>query len=147
MNIDFLELLLVDDDEDDCFFFQEALDELPISTHLTTVNDREQLMQLLAKPLFLLPDVLFLDLNMPRKNGYECLLEIRSNEQLGQLPVVILSTFFDRRVSDQLYRSGATWCMLKPAAHAELKTLIQQALTVVAQKAGLPPAGESVSIG
>lgn len=147
MSTNQLYILLADDDEDDCLFFQEALNELSMAIRLTAVHDGEQLMTLLHENKAQCPDVLFLDLNMPRKNGYECLLEIRSNEQLRQLPVVILSTFFDRTVSDQLYQSGATWCMMKPAAHSELKTLLQQALRVVAQKAGLPPASETVGIG
>ena len=142
-----LYVLLADDDEDDCFFFQEALNELPASAHLTVVHDGEQLMQLLAKTTDSLPDVLFLDLNMPRKNGFECLLEIRSNEQLKQLPVVILSTSFDRAMADRLYRSGANCCMSKPSVHPELKSLIQQALTLVAQKADLPVASGTAVIG
>ena len=139
--------ILLADDDDDCFFFQEALDELSISAHLTTVHNGEQLMQLLTETTALLPDVLFLDLNMPRKNGFECLLEIRSNEQLKQLPVVILSTSFDRVVADRLHQSGASCCMRKPSVHFELNRLIRQALTVVAQKADLPVPNGTVIIG
>ena len=73
MSLKHLNLLLADDDIDDCSFFKEVLENLPISTHLTTVHDGEQLIQLLAKETIELPHVLFLDLNMPRKNGFECL--------------------------------------------------------------------------
>ena len=71
-------ILLADDDTDDCIFFKEALDELLLPTKLMTVHDGEQLMHLLANESTELPDVLFLDLNMPRKNGFECLEEIKS---------------------------------------------------------------------
>lgn len=147
MNADQLYLLLADDDEDDCFFFQEALDELSIATRLTAVHDGEQLMKLLTETASELPDVLFLDLNMPRKNGFECLREIKSNEQLKPLPVVILSTSFDRDLADRLYREGASCCMRKPSAHDELKRLIQKALALVTQESGSQPATGSVVIG
>ena len=140
-------VLLADDDEDDCFFFQEALNGLPVSAHLTIVQDGEQLMQLLAKPTTSLPDVLFLDLNMPRKNGFECLREVKNSEHLKQLPVVVLSTSFDRAMANRLYQSGASCCMRKPSIHSELKGLIQQALTVVAQRADLPVANGTAVIG
>ena len=64
-----ISILLADDDADDRFFFGKALKELPISTELTTVEDGEKLMSYLLKNSEKLPDVLFLDLNMPRKNG------------------------------------------------------------------------------
>jgi CheY-like chemotaxis protein len=77
MAADELRVLLADDDADDCLFFKEALEELPLSTSLTIVNDGDQLMKWLLKNTSRLPHVLFLDLNMPRKNGFECLTEIR----------------------------------------------------------------------
>jgi len=69
MNLNQLKILLADDDIDDCIFFKEALVELLLSKHLTTVNDGEQLMQLLTNETNVLPHVLFLDLNMPRKKA------------------------------------------------------------------------------
>ena len=82
-------LLLADDDEDDRIFFNEALQELPIDTSLNTVNDGQQLMNLLTSISTTLPDIIFLDLNMPLKTGYECLKEIKLNEKLKCLPVII----------------------------------------------------------
>ena len=64
-----IHILLADDDIDDISFFDKALKELPVSVNLTTVNDGHQLMNYLSENLEHLPDVLFLDLNMPRKNG------------------------------------------------------------------------------
>ena len=138
MGTDHIQLLLADDDEDDCLFFKDALNELPVSATLTTVPDGEQLMELLTRTTAPLPDILFLDLNMPRKNGYECLLEIRNSDALKQLPVVILSTAFDRETANRLYKNGATHCLRKPSSHSELKALIQQALTLTVQKTRSP---------
>lgn len=128
-----LQLLLADDDEDDCLFFKESLDALPIASQLTTVYNGEQLMQLLAKTTDKLPDVLFLDLNMPRKSGYECLSEIKLDPKLKQLPVIILSTSFEQAEVDQLCANGAQLCIRKPAQYSQLKGLIQEALTLLTQ--------------
>lgn len=84
-----LNILLVDDDKDDRFFFARALKALSIPTILVTISDGEQLMSYLSKNSEQLPDVLFLDLNMPRKNGNECLSEIKLNKKIKQLPVIL----------------------------------------------------------
>ena len=139
-------ILLADDDIDDCMFFQEALDELQLQTKLTTVHDGERLLQRLTN-LPCLPDrqaagrhgnsdqlfdVLFLDLNMPRKNGFACLTEIKSNPKLKALPVIILSTSFDHKIADLLYKNGAQHYICKPADFSQLKKVIGQALALVA---------------
>src|SRR4051794_29242611 len=100
-------VLLADDDEDDCLLFKDALDELTLPVKLTITNNGEQLMQLLGDPNAALPDIVFLDLNMPRKNGFECLTEIKESERLKQLPIVIFSTSFEEGMADLLYRQGA----------------------------------------
>ena len=97
-----LNIQLADDDIDDRSFFEKALKEVSISNHLTTVNDGEHLMKYLADNLEQLPNILFLDLNMPRKNGFECLVEIRENEKLKDLSVVIFSTSYPQDKSYEL---------------------------------------------
>jgi CheY-like chemotaxis protein len=77
MEMNQLNILLADDDTDDCVFFKDAITELSNTTQLTAVHDGDQLMNYLTDNLENLPHVLFLDLNMPRKNGLECLSEIR----------------------------------------------------------------------
>ncbi|MGZ3895049.1 MAG: response regulator [Bacteroidia bacterium] len=108
-----LKLLLADDDKDDRFFFNKVLQELSIPTHLTTVEDGEKLMQYLSKNHKHLPDLLFLDLNMPRKNGAECLVEIKGDKRLKELPVIIYSTSLHEDVADLLYDKGAHYYIRK----------------------------------
>ena len=140
MDTAFLNLLLADDDTDDCMLFREALSELPIDSSLSTVHDGEQLMNLLAANARALPDVLFLDLNMPRKNGFECLSEIKANEQLKALKVVIYSTSLDEEVVKLLHERGAEHYIRKPGEFSKLKKVIFEALTIIpggkAPKAG-----------
>ena len=131
MDTNQLQLLLADDDEDDCIFFKQAIAELPIDANLTIVNDGEQLMQNLAKKLVSLPHVLFLDLNMPLKNGYECLVAIKQDSNLRQIPVVIVSTFFTPDMADQLHTNGAHYCIQKPYEFEKLKQVIQKAITLL----------------
>ena len=124
-------LLLADDDIDDCTFFKEALEELPLTASLTTVNDGVELMQLLSGELTSFPDMLFLDLNMPRKTGYECLSEIKSNDKLKHLPVIILSTSFEHDIAKLLYKNGADFYLRKPGDFSILKQLIYKTIHLV----------------
>ena len=132
MNVSF-NLLLADDDADDCIFFKEALEELPVSSSLKTVNDGEQLMQLLSTKPVPLPDILFLDLNMPRKNGFECLTEIKLNENLKSLRIIIYSTSLDREIMNSLYEKGANHYIRKPGEFSKLKKIILEALMLSAE--------------
>jgi CheY-like chemotaxis protein len=131
MNLNQLNILLADDDTDDCIFFKKALGELLLSTHLTTVHDGEQLMQLLTNETNVLPHVLFLDLNMPRKNGFECLTEIKSSKKMKQLPVIVFSTSFEQDVVNQLYNNGAQYFIRKPSEFSQFKKIIQLSLALI----------------
>lgn len=126
-----LRLLLADDDKDDCFFFKEALGEIPIFTELAIVHDGEELISYLNDLDHLIPHILFLDLNMPRKNGFESLIEIKRIERIKQLHVIIFSTSIDQKMADLLYKSGAQYYIHKPPAFSQLKRLIHLALTVI----------------
>lgn len=125
-----LKLMLADDDEDDCLFFKDALNDLPFHTTLTTVNDGVELMELLVSEPELVPDMLFLDLNMPRKTGYECLPEIKKNDKLKHLPVIIFSTSLDQTRVNLLYENGAHYYIRKPGEFSKLKELIEKAISL-----------------
>ena len=128
-----LNILLADDDKDDCLFFKEALEELELSSQLTTVHDGEQLMHHLLAKTNQLPHVLFLDLNMPRKNGFTCLEEIKRSVRLKALPVIIFSTSYDEHIADQLFKNGAQYYICKPTHFSQLKKVLQQAITLTMQ--------------
>lgn len=123
--------MLADDDHDDCIFFKEALEELQVQAKLKILNDGVKLMTLLSKPDIILPDALYLDLNMPRKNGFECVIEIKQMEKLKSIPVIIFSTSFDPNVVDILYEQGATYYMQKPAMFSNLKNIIAKSLQLI----------------
>ncbi len=137
-------LLLADDDLDDCLIFREALEELPVSVDLQVVNDGQELMQFLVKKTETLPTVLFLDINMPLKNGVECLAEIKNNENLRDLPVVIYSTSYDEKVINTLYNNGAWHYIRKPSEFSKIKEVLQKALSLISiESLGLQPVKEN----
>jgi DNA-binding response OmpR family regulator len=108
-----LDILIADDDHDDRFLFDIALKEVSIPYKLSTVNNGRQLMDYLAANLKKLPDVVVLDLNMPLKNGNDCVLEIKSKEDLKHLPIIIYSTSLQEEVVDILYQNGAHYYVQK----------------------------------
>jgi len=138
--------ILADDDKDDCLFFKDALEELPLPTNLVMVHNGEKLMQLLEEKAGELPLVLFLDLNMPRKNGFECLSEIKNNEKLKDLPIIIFSTSYEQEVVNLLYEKGAHYYIRKPSDFSQLKKVIYQGLRLVMQYETLQPAKENFVI-
>lgn len=129
-----INILLADDDEDDCALFKEALEELDLPVQLTTVPNGEQLLERLGKNQKKLPHVLFLDLNMPRKNGFAALLAIKLNKKLEKIPVIIFSTSFDQDMVNLVYKDAAHYYIQKPVEFSQLKKVILQALTLVARK-------------
>lgn len=128
-------ILLADDDKDDCLLFEDALEELPLAAQLKCVYNGEQLMQLLNRQGEQLPDMLFLDLNMPRKNGIECLAEIKHNPHLQHLPVIIYSTSSQQGIINLLYKNGAQLYICKPSSFSELKDLIRNAISLTREAA------------
>lgn len=140
-----LNVLLADDDQDDRFFFQKALDILEFPSYLKTVRDGEQLMNYLDEYSDSLPDVLFLDLNIPRKNGSECLKEIKANDKLKALPVVIYSTSLNETIADVLYSQGAHYYIQK-CEFAQLKMLLNKILTEMIEKKFVRPARDEFVI-
>ena len=136
-----LTILLADDDKDDRLFFKMALNTLSISAQFAAVVDGEKLMDYLSENEQQLPDVLFLDLNMPRKNGFECLSEIKLSKSLKQLPVIIFSTSFEQEVVNLLYQNGAQYFMRKPAEFSQLKNIIKETITLISQNLALQQKG------
>jgi CheY-like chemotaxis protein len=130
MQTNALHILLADDDEDDRSFFRKAIEEVRVKTVLDTVNDGQQLMDYLLKKGASLPDVIFLDLNMPRKGGIECLEEIRSIKQLKDISIVIYSTSGADEDIETTFLKGANVYIKKPNDFQKLKEAIAEVLSI-----------------
>lgn len=122
-----LRILLADDDEGDRLIFGEAMGELELNLKVQTVNNGMQLIEHLTKST-ILPHLVFLDLNMPRKNGLECLKEIRSNEKFKNIFIAIYSTSALEKDIAETFRSGANIYIKKPNNFAMLRQLLFKAV-------------------
>ena len=120
-------IILADDDRDDHDFFQTALQEIDPSKKLNIVTDGAQLIALLENYV---PDLIFLDLDMPCKNGLECLREIRSNAVLQNLPVVVFSSTSRPANITTAYEMGGNLFFTKPSNYIDLVTAIRSILSM-----------------
>lgn len=132
-----INILLADDDLDDRGLFTKALEQLPIKTNLTMVHDGEQLMSYLYNNSNHHPDILFLDLSMPRKTGFECLPEIKEQEKIKDIPIIVFSTSYQRDIIyeqnliDQLSVLGAYHYIRKTKDFDHFKKSICDAIMMV----------------
>ena len=114
----FENIWLADDDRDDCELFEDVLKQILPTVTLTIIPNGEVLMDLLDKEKK--PDLLFLDINMPCKDGLDCLVEIRAKRRLCRLPVIIFSSSPDSKFIDASYGYGANLYYRKPSGFSEL---------------------------
>jgi len=120
-------IFLADDDEDDTFLFQEALGQIPLPTDLVIAENGMELMRKLGSTQQV-PDLIFLDMNMPVKNGLECLQELRRSDIYKETPVVILSTSVAGYLLEDAYNAGANLYIQKPTSFSNLVTILKKCL-------------------
>jgi CheY-like chemotaxis protein len=122
-----VEVIFTDDDQDDLDFFREALLKVERPTNLTTFNDCEGLMKYLGrKKSPPSPDLLFLDINMPKMDGLTCLHNIRENQQYRKLPIIMFTTSLRPLDVEQSYRWGANLYIKKPGGFEELVVTLKR---------------------
>jgi len=121
-------IFLADDDDEDSFLFEEALKEINKTVFLTIADNGEDLSNKLNKTT-IAPQIIFLDLNMPIKNGFDCLDEIRSSSVYRNTPVVVLSTSGSEYSVNTSYNKGADMYIQKPDNYKDLKKAINICLT------------------
>jgi CheY-like chemotaxis protein len=120
-------IVLADDDRDDHEFFRTALQEIDPSRKLHIVTDGAQLLDLLQHYV---PDLIFLDLDMPCKNGLECLREIRNNSNLYNLPVVVFSSTTRPANITTAYEMGGNLFFIKPSNFNDLTAAVRTILAM-----------------
>ncbi len=107
-------ILIVDDDNEDRELFNEAIVEIDPLINCISVKDGQEAIDLLSRELIVLPDFIFLDINMPLMNGKECLIEIKKHPKLRKLPVIMYSTTSDSQEIKGYYTLGAYDFLIKP---------------------------------
>ena len=122
-------VLMADDDEDDCFLAKEAFLETGAGVNFSCVFDGVELMSYLSEHyrsgMIVLPRLILLDLNMPRKDGREALKEIKAEPVLRDIPIVIFTTSKEEKDLDFAKIAGAELFITKPAAYEEWVTIMK----------------------
>ena len=121
-------ILLAEDDEDDYEIFDEAFNETNLNLRLIHVKDGVELMDFLSIENTPLPEMIFLDLNMPYKNGFECLHELKSNERLKEIPVIIYTTSNNPADIEKSKLAKAHLYITKPGDFSKLKKIVHKVL-------------------
>ena len=119
-----MKILLIDDDSDDRALFREVVQEISPETICATESDGEKALSDLLDPSFTLPDLIFMDINMPRISGWDCLTTIKGQEKTKNIPVVMFSTSSRDRDIDSASRYGAIGLLTKSGDYRELKRSI-----------------------
>ena len=116
-----LQIILVDDDEDEHFLFERTLNEIDVHIDHYHAYGGEELLEMLSRCDHG-PDLIFLDLNMPKMDGKQCLWEIKNN---FNIPVVIYTTSKHEKDIDDAKSIGAEWFLVKPNSLKVLKTSLE----------------------
>ena len=127
--INYRNLLLVDDDLDDHEFFLEAIHDIDHTINCQCVLDGEEALNILKEQSNTLPDLIILDTNMPKRNGRQLLVDLKSDSKLQDIPVVMYSTFFSDKDSDELKKLGAVSYLVKPSNFADFRNALSEILT------------------
>jgi len=107
--------LIIDDDDDDCQLFCEAIREInPLFECYISMNSSDALMKLKDGSIPI-PDFIFLDLNMPKTNGKACLIELKKDQHLKHIPVIMLTTSSSQHDIDETNQLGASFFITKPS--------------------------------
>ncbi|HXD92445.1 MAG TPA: response regulator [Bacteroidia bacterium] len=122
---------VVDDDADDRDIFNMALGCIRHKTRCITAKSGEEALELLKKNEEFIPDFIFLDINMPRVNGKECLIEMRKMERLKKVPIYMYSTSFTDKDKVETLSLGATDYFVKPYS---VKILIEILSKIILKK-------------
>jgi CheY-like chemotaxis protein len=123
-------ILLVDDDADDRFLFTCAVAEIGDGMRCVCVGGTVEALNYLnmADPL---PDLIFLDLNMPGYDGKKCLKQLKSTESIQHIPVIIYSTFVSQSDQEEMIGMGADHVITKPGNFDSMQQIIAQSMEAV----------------
>jgi CheY-like chemotaxis protein len=121
------EVVIADDDRDDFDILQDVIKSLPLQLIVTQADNGEILMQLIHSRI---PDLLFLDLVLPRKDGRACINEIRSNRKFDNMPIIIYTSKRDLESVEFCFRSGTNLYVYKPDTYGGIVDIVQKIFAI-----------------
>jgi CheY-like chemotaxis protein len=124
MPTDSIQCLIVDDDVDDQEIFKMAVQDVDANIECSCVNDGLQAIEKLESDHSFLPHCIFIDMNMPRMNGMQCLIAIKKIERLRSIPVYMCSTSSDVQMISQTKLNGAVDFIVKPSSVPALTEIL-----------------------
>lgn len=120
-------IVLIDDDSDDFNVLSFILEDIGANVRISSVSETENFIQKLKSDL---PDLIFLDLAIPKKCGLECLLEIRKDPELAHIPVVVYTDSRNPQEIKKSYNLGASLYVQKPASYSEFVQTMKRTLAL-----------------
>src|SRR3954471_24415579 len=118
-------VLIADDDGEDREIFREAIKEIDSSINCLEVRNGKETLDFLTKELVVLPNYVFLDINMPILDGKSCLTKMKAHPTLKSIPVIMYSTSFNPEEIRECYRMGAEKFITKPGTFIDLLASLQ----------------------
>ncbi|MDR6762219.1 response regulator RpfG family c-di-GMP phosphodiesterase [Flavobacterium sp. 2755] len=122
-------IFYTDDDEDDLSIFTDAVESLSQDINLQTYSGGEKLLNAVYNPPPT-PSVIFLDLNMPGKNGFDVLNELKGSKEKSDIPVIIFSTSNEPSIIEKCLNLGANYFITKPVLMKDIIKSIEHSLTI-----------------
>lgn len=119
----------IDDDEDDRDFFCTAIQTIDPEIECLFAKDGNEAIKTLTEQTDLIPDFIFIDMNMPMVDGKQCLIEIRKIDRLDDVPVYIYSTSGTTRLIDEILSLGAKEFLIKPTSMFALEQMLRTIVT------------------
>jgi DNA-binding response OmpR family regulator len=135
-------ILLADDNQSEHIFFVHSLRFINESINLQSVSGGPSLMQYLNDVCNQIPDILFLDINMPIKDGKECLADLRADKRFDHMSIVMYSTSDDQSDTDETYGLGADRYVRKPVEIDDLISMLRTIISAYEQGAIKPSCRE-----
>lgn len=121
-------VFLADDDADDRDIFMDAVKEIDHSIECLFAVNGEVALQTLGNDILEKPELIFLDLNMPKINGKQLLRQLKQIDGLVHIPVIMYSTFFTETDIEEVKKLGAVYCLIKKTKFSDLSESLKEIL-------------------
>lgn len=121
-------IMIIDDDHDDTDLFCEVAESLQEQCRCIMKSSCDDALHYLKENFSEQPDIIFLDINMPRISGKECLAILKKNPLVKNIPVYIYSTSKEKKEKEAMMKAGADYFITKPDSYTELKNILLELL-------------------